>query len=142
MSDHFIGVKIISATPMTRLEYNNYRGWEVPADERPDDEGYMVEYADSEPNHPNHLGYISWSPKDQFDKCHVLIPNVVKGDPPFLLRLKAERAELNDRLSKLTAFLDRQPVRIDETQHQLMNQQRKLMKKLRDVLDARLELLQ
>lgn len=139
MTDHFIGVKIVTATPMTRLEYNQYRGWQLPVDERPDDEGYMVEYADSEPNHPDHKGYISWSPKDQFDKCHVKIDFVSQEDLPFVVRLKGERAELKDRLDKLSAFLDKQPVRITELQFQLMKEQKKIMKKLLNVLDTRLE---
>lgn len=138
---HYIGIKIVDATPMTREEYNVYRGWGVPANESPFDEGFMVEYADSEPNHPNHKGYISWTPKEQFEKSHILIPNIGKDDPAFLVRLKGERAELADRLDKLTAFLDRQPVRIEERQYQLMKDQRKLMKKLLETLDQRLEIL-
>ncbi len=66
----FIGVKMIQATPMNRKEYNDYRGWELPADENGADEGYLVEYEQSETspnvNHPNHKGYISWSPADVF----------------------------------------------------------------------------
>lgn len=65
----FVGTKLIKARPMTRLEYNSYRGWNVPSDENPNDEGYLVEYepGDGTQNHPNHLGYISWSPKTVFD---------------------------------------------------------------------------
>lgn len=66
-----IGTKVIEARPMTRLEYNKYRGWELPADENGADEGYLVEYMDGgESNHPNHNGYISWSPKAQFDNAY------------------------------------------------------------------------
>jgi len=55
--------------PMTRLEYNVYRGWELPEDENGADEGYLVEYLDGgEPNVEGHKGYVSWSPKAQFDK--------------------------------------------------------------------------
>jgi hypothetical protein len=36
------GTKIIRALPMTRKEYNDYRGWQLPADENGDDEGYLV----------------------------------------------------------------------------------------------------
>ena len=35
----FIGTKVINAKPMTRLEYNQFRGWELPADENGADEG-------------------------------------------------------------------------------------------------------
>lgn len=67
----FIGTKIILALAMTRLAYNAYRGWELPADENGADEGYLVEYTDGgAPNHPDHAGYISWSPKAQFDNAY------------------------------------------------------------------------
>ena len=60
--------KKVTATPMNRLDYTNYRGWELPVDENGSDDGYLVEYLDGgKPNHPDHKGYISWSPKEQFD---------------------------------------------------------------------------
>lgn len=63
----YIGTKQVTATPMTRLAYNKYRGRTVPADENGADAGYLVEYLDGgTPNHPSHDGYISWSPKAQF----------------------------------------------------------------------------
>ena len=42
MSDLYIGTKMINAEPMTRAAYNVFRGWELPADENGDDEGYLV----------------------------------------------------------------------------------------------------
>lgn len=67
----YIGTKVVHGTPMTRLAYNEYRGWELPADEDGTDEGYLVEYTDGgKPNHPAHKGYISWSPKEQFDNAY------------------------------------------------------------------------
>ena len=69
--NRYIGTKVINARPMNRAEYNAYRGWEVPADENPEDDGYLVEYVDGgKPNHPAHTGYISWSPKEQFDNAY------------------------------------------------------------------------
>lgn len=66
-----IGVKTILAQPMTRLEYNDYRGWELPDDEDGSDDGYLVEYVDGgQSNHPNHEGYISWSPADVFNRAY------------------------------------------------------------------------
>ena len=53
----YIGTKVINAKPMTRGEYNEYRGWEIPPDEEPTDPGYLVVYSD---------GYESWSPHQQF----------------------------------------------------------------------------
>lgn len=67
----YIGTKLINAKPMTRGEYNDYRGWQVPDNENPEDAGYLVEYQDSPTaNTPDHDGYVSWSPKDVFDKAY------------------------------------------------------------------------
>ena len=66
-----IGIKAIMAVAMTRQEYNDYHGWQLPADEDGTDEGYLVEYVDGgQSNHPNHTGYISWSPKEVFDNSY------------------------------------------------------------------------
>ena len=67
----YIGTKMICSTPMTRLEWCRYRGWTLPADENGADEGYFVEYLDGgAPNHQDHAGYISWSPKDVHDQAY------------------------------------------------------------------------
>lgn len=71
MSDLYIETKLINAQPMTRQQYNDFRGWELPADENGDDEGYLVEYLDGgKPNTTIYAGYVSWSPKEQFDKAY------------------------------------------------------------------------
>ena len=59
----YIGTKLIKAKPMTRGEYNKYRGWTIPENENPDDEGYLVVYVDSD-------NYESWSPKDVFERAY------------------------------------------------------------------------
>ena len=67
----YIGTKLIRAQAMSRAEYNAYRGWTLPADENGEDAGYLVEYLDGgQSNHPNHVGYISWSPADVFDRAY------------------------------------------------------------------------
>lgn len=67
----YIGTKIINAEPMTRLLYNSFRGWTLPADENGEDDGYLVEYLDGgKANVPTHKGYVSWSPKEQFDAAY------------------------------------------------------------------------
>lgn len=66
-----IGTKIVIAEAMTRGAYADYRGWTLPSDEDGNDEGYLVEYTDGgKPNHVRHEGYISWTPKEQFDKAY------------------------------------------------------------------------
>ena len=57
----YIGTKMIEAKPMNRGDYNTYRGWTIPEDENPADEGYLVKYSD---------GYESWSPKKQFEETY------------------------------------------------------------------------
>lgn len=71
ISMKYIGTKIINAQPMLLWEYHKLRGSELPADADPDEAGYLVEYTDGgKPNHPAYKGYISWSPKDVFDKAY------------------------------------------------------------------------
>lgn len=60
----YIGCKLVEANPMTRGNYNHYRGWKIPVNENPSDEGYLVKYSDD---------YISWSPKEAFDKSYIEI---------------------------------------------------------------------
>lgn len=87
----YLGTKIISAILMTRKEYNDYRGWELPSDENGSDAGFLVEYKDGgKPNHKNHSGYISWSPKDVFEKSYKQSGQFSFGDAILLLK-KGER---------------------------------------------------
>lgn len=70
----YVGTKKLKAIPMNKEEYCQYRQWEVPLNENPKEEGYLVEYLDGgKPNDERHLGYISWSPKDVFEKTYKLI---------------------------------------------------------------------
>lgn len=82
----YLGVKRVDAISMTRGEYNTYRGWDIPENEDPLDEGYLVEYVVSpgKPNHPNHPYYISWSPKEAFDESHRVL-----GEMSFSAALNA-----------------------------------------------------
>ena len=67
----YIGTKILNAQPMTRASYNDLRDWVLPANENGDDEGYLVEYTDGgQQNHPDFAGYVSWSPKAQFEGAY------------------------------------------------------------------------
>ena len=76
----YIGVKQIRAKAMTREEYNELRGWTVPADENPDDAGYLVEYVDGgQSNHTDFAGYIRWSPKDVFERAYRVTEGMTFG---------------------------------------------------------------
>lgn len=71
MTTEYYGTKKIAAEPMTRAEYNKFRGWDLPSDENGADEGYLVEYLDGgKPNIEGRVGYVSWSPKEQFEKAY------------------------------------------------------------------------
>ena len=60
----YISSKLVKAKPMTRGEYNSFRGWEPPKGEDQTIDGYMIQYDD---------GYISWCPKYQFDKQYLKV---------------------------------------------------------------------
>lgn len=67
----YIGTKLINAKPMTRAEYNAFRGWQLPAKEYADDEGFLVEYLDGgKGNTDLYPGYVSWSPADVFERAY------------------------------------------------------------------------
>jgi hypothetical protein len=59
--ERYIGTKVILAKPMSRGEYNLFRGWNIPLDEDPFDAGYLVQYED---------GYVSWSPQETFESAY------------------------------------------------------------------------
>lgn len=55
----YIGVKIVDAVPMTRQEYNDYRGWELPPDEDGNDLGFLKN---------DGAGHFQWDPKESFER--------------------------------------------------------------------------
>lgn len=57
--------------------------------------GYAVKYAD---------GYVSWSPKDVFEEAYVCIGHV-SGRPAHQQRVIGEKAQLDDKIEKLSAFI-------------------------------------
>jgi hypothetical protein len=96
----YIGTKQIIATAMTRQEYNDYRGWKLPEDENGDDAGYLVEYQDGGPsNHPDHAGYISWSPAEVFEKSYQPVTAMTFGHAVEMLKAghKVARAGWNGK---------------------------------------------
>ena len=81
MTATYIGTKVIKAVAMTRLAYNELRGWEVPADENPADAGYLVEYVDGgKANVAGYDGYVSWSPADVFERSYRPATGMTFGD--------------------------------------------------------------
>jgi len=76
----YIGTKTLRARPMTRGEYNNYRGWTIPANEDQNEGGYLVEYEDGgKPNDGRHQGCISWIPANVFEKAYRPVTGLTFG---------------------------------------------------------------
>ena len=131
---NYIGRKAIKAMPMTRKAYNDYRGWELPSDENGEDEGFLVEYVDGgKSNHPNHKGYISWSPKDVFERAYSV------SETP-LDRLIIEERELGEKTTLLARALNKDGVFdiVGKTQYELMTIQHASMCAYRLTLNARI----
>ena len=87
----YIRMHEVDAEPMTRGDYNKSRGWEIPANENPADEGYKVVYPD---------GYVSWCPKAQFEAAGrpcdgmtfgMAIEAMKRGEKVALARLERRR---------------------------------------------------
>lgn len=75
----YIGTKLLLAVAMSLGEYNTHRGREIPADEDPAKQGYIVTYPD---------GYVSWSPKDIFEESY----RETNGKMTFGLAIEAMKA--------------------------------------------------
>lgn len=117
MTQHYFGSKIIM-------------GWEqAHADGRP---GYTVKYED---------GYTSWSPKDVFEAAYIPIGHVGHL-PPHVQRVVAEKAQNDDRVTKLDAFLaSANSTTLTEKARSLMDRQLDVMRDLSVVLADRLALM-
>ncbi len=128
--------KRVMCEPMDRLAYNIYRGWDLPDDENGEDEGYLVEYLDGgKPNDTRHAGYISWSPKEQFDNGYTEVKETTFND-----RLELELKDLIEKQEKLIKFFGS-----DASKHVLpaarvlLNIQLEVMQKYIDILIVRVE---
>ena len=132
----YIGTKSVLATTMTRGEYNEYRGWLIPENENPSEQGYLVEYVDGgKPNDERHTGYISWSPRDVFEKSY-------HQSQTLQDRVRLEQRELNEKLDALENLLDKgQPKFINDEQWGLLEEQQKHMDSYNNVLTRLITLL-
>lgn len=78
--EKYIGTKVLLATEMSRRDYNLHRGWPLYMPEDIDEEGFLVEYTDQgNSNHPDHEGYISWSPRAVFQNAYRRLDNMTFG---------------------------------------------------------------
>lgn len=78
----YIGTKTVDAYPCP--------AWKNAGNHKVGDEGYKILYED---------GYVSWSPKDVFEKHY-------KKADTYIDRMKIELEELQDKLIKLNNFLE------------------------------------
>lgn len=101
----YVGTKMLEAKPMNRGDYNNYRGWPIPLNENPADEGYLVRYQD---------GYESWSPKAVFEDSYSVydvtkLPFTALGmqSNAYKERFRAEYMQLVIRYEGLRTMLEK-----------------------------------
>lgn len=131
----YTGTKTVNAIPMTRGEYNKLRGWQIPDDENPNEDGFLVEYPDGgTPNHVAFKGYISWSPADVFERAY-------RSSETFIDRLKNEFEDNAKRLEGLRKFLKTEPYTpVGEKERDLLFRQHDAMGAYDAVLRARLQI--
>jgi hypothetical protein len=64
----YLGTKVVHAFPMSKRAFHQLRDLILPTE---DEEGYLVEYTDGgKPNAEGFTGYISWSPKEVFERSY------------------------------------------------------------------------
>lgn len=130
----FAGASLVHAATMTRQEYNDYRGWQLPEDENGADVGYILEDREGQKNTEQLDGFVQWLPKDVF-----LRKFAIAQTPQDRVRL--EQMELTQKLDALENFLDKgQPSFICDQQWALLQEQQKHMDAYNDVLAKRIAL--
>ena len=132
----YTGTKTLKATPMTLGDYNKLRGWDMPLDEDPKRDGYLVEYPlleGDKPNHSSYEGYISWSPKQTFEQSYKVSETFADR---LLIEVQAEASNLN----KLNQFMasDTFPT-LEVEDKDLMYSQQRVMSRFVQILGKRLK---
>lgn len=102
----YVTTNLVSAKPLTRLEYNQYRGWTLPENENGDDMGYLIEDKESKlVNDNRHTGYITWLPAQEFETKYQSLGDV-ENLPPHFQRVIAEKVLLDGMLNRLSNFIE------------------------------------
>ena len=65
-------VIFVSAMAMTRQEYNDLRGWQLPENENGSDAGYLIEDSEGEQNTDKFKGFVQWLPKSEFERKYIV----------------------------------------------------------------------
>lgn len=93
-------------------------------------DGFAVKYAD---------GYTSWSPKDVFNQAYIGIGQV-KELAPHIQRMIGEKAQLDDRLTKLSAFIKTPGFKeLTAKSQELLTAQAGAMGEYSDLLEERIQ---
>ena len=128
----FAGTSMVHAATMTRQEYNDYRGWQLPEGENGSDVGYIIEDRAGKKNTEELEGFVQWLPKDEF------LRKFASAETPQD-RVRLEQRELYTKLDALENFLDKgQPDFIDDEQWALLKEQQMHMDAYNDVLTKRI----
>ena len=65
-------VIFVSAMAMTRQEYNDLRGWQLPENKNGSDAGYLIEDSEGEQNTDKFKGFVQWLPKSEFERKYIV----------------------------------------------------------------------
>ena len=115
----------VQAQLMTRGAYNEFRGWEVPADENANDVGYLVQQSIGDTAH------VSWYPSEIFEALYGVADNPKQR---VGLELEARKADL----TALEQFIHKdQPDFIDNNHWQYFHIQAAILCELVNVLTVR-----
>lgn len=58
----------VHAERMTRQEYNDFRGWQLPENEHGSDIGYLFEDRAGQKNTEKYQGFVQWLPENEFQR--------------------------------------------------------------------------
>lgn len=133
----YVGTKVVRGVPMTKGAYHAVRGW----NDLPDSEesGYLVEYTDGgAPNVEGFAGYISWSPKDVFEKAYTV--GAEPRETTWLDRLKQEVLDRSGEYERLVAFIGTPAYdKLDDIDRRYLVKQRDCMEELVWILTKRIQ---
>lgn len=133
----FAGTCSVYAAPMTRRDYNDYRGWRLPDSEDGGDAGYIIEDREGQKNTEQLDGFVQWLPEDEFNRKFKLAP------ANHIERMQVEKQELDNKLNALKGFLAKLdmeggPLLTDE-QINSLELQAEAMEQYSNILGSRIE---
>ena len=132
-----ISIKEVVSQPMTRQKYNDYRGWELPADENGKDKGFLII--------DESLKHESWVTAKVFKSSH--LENTLEDfsipetpHPDHQTRVINEFFELKGRSEKLEVFNNGDFfLTLPLAEQKRMNQQLLIMKAYQLILADRIK---